>query len=294
MRVYLKEAELKTPAGQQLLELCLRMLADGKLDISEIRELRKWLRQNSDHCKVTAVSYLTDIMNRIAADGVIDRDELLELHLAIERVIPRAHREQALRARRSRERLRAREQSSRAASVPEQTPATLGAGRSEDPALFCIFKVRGVSFPNDDGTERQAVIRRCRAGEYLEIRRDLENSFSKNALGVFRQGGEQIGNVPEYVARDYAPLLDSGMDSAMVLLNVTGGTHDKPTCGVNVVMFVYATSVSQSALDEFAQQVLRLHAPHLRVSRRSELPPSGESLGFLRGLLSFLGLRRSS
>jgi hypothetical protein len=113
-------------------------------------------------------------------------------------------------------------------------------------------------------------------------------------MGVFRMGGEQIGNVPEYVARDYAPLLDGGMDSVMVLLNVTGGTRDKPTCGVNAVMFVYATSVSQSALDDFAQQTLRLHAPHLRVSRRSELPPGRERLGFLRSFLSFLGLSRGS
>jgi transcription initiation factor IIE alpha subunit len=31
-------------------------------------------------------------MARITADGVIDRDELLELHLAVERVIPTTHR----------------------------------------------------------------------------------------------------------------------------------------------------------------------------------------------------------
>ena len=39
-----------------------------------------------------AIGYLYDIMARITADGVIDRDELLELHLAIERIIPTAHR----------------------------------------------------------------------------------------------------------------------------------------------------------------------------------------------------------
>jgi hypothetical protein len=32
-------------------------------------------------------------MTRIAGDGVIDRDELIELHLAVERVVPPSHRE---------------------------------------------------------------------------------------------------------------------------------------------------------------------------------------------------------
>jgi hypothetical protein len=43
MRVYLTQPELETEAGKQLLELTIRIAADGKLDLPEIKELRKWL-----------------------------------------------------------------------------------------------------------------------------------------------------------------------------------------------------------------------------------------------------------
>lgn len=292
MRVYLKDAELKTPVGTALLELCLRVSADGKLDITEIREIRKWLRENAVHRQMAAVGYLSDIMERIAADGVIDRDELLELHLAIERVIPKAHRELGQRARKAQERLSlSRDVPGRFGEAPSEGPRVQTLGKSNDPALYSVFKIRGVSFPNDDGSERQAIIRRCRLGEYLLTRRDRDNGFSRNAIGVFREGGDQLGNVPEYVARDFAPLMDSGMESTAILLNITGGTRDKPTCGVNVVMFVHSASVSQIALDDFAQQVLQKCAPHLRV-RRSGEPSSGqERPGLMGRLLSILGLR---
>jgi hypothetical protein len=48
---------------------------DGKLDLPEIKELRKWLRANKENDSIAAIGYLHDIMARITADGVIDRDE---------------------------------------------------------------------------------------------------------------------------------------------------------------------------------------------------------------------------
>ncbi len=292
MRVYLKDAELKTPAGAALLELCLRVSADGKLDIAEIREIRRWLHENAVHHQMAAVKYLSDIMERIAADGVIDRDELLELHLAIERVIPKAHREQGQRARKAQERLsHVRDSSPRFSEAPSEGPRDPARQKSNEPAIYRVFKVRGVSFPNDDGSERQEIIQRCRLGEHLVMRRDRGNGFSRNAIGVFREGGDQLGNVPEYVARDFAPLMDSGMESTAILLNITGGTRDKPTCGVNVVMFVYSGSVPQAALDDFARGVLQKCAPHLRVRRSGETGVDQERPGLIRRLLTILGLR---
>src|SRR5690348_3869664 len=99
MRVFLTTSELETEAGKQLLELIVRVTTDGKLDLPEIKELRKWLRANKDNDSIAAIGYLHDIMARITADDVIDRDELLELHIALERAIPTAHRTPVIQAR---------------------------------------------------------------------------------------------------------------------------------------------------------------------------------------------------
>jgi hypothetical protein len=106
MRVFLTKPELATEAGRQLLELTVRIATDGKLDLDEIKELRKWLRANKGHETVAAIGYLHDIMARITADGVIDREELFELHLAIERVIPTTYRTPVIEARKKREEAR--------------------------------------------------------------------------------------------------------------------------------------------------------------------------------------------
>ena len=103
MHIYLTNPDLETVAGKQLLELAIRIAADGKLELAGTKELWSWLRKNRGNDRVAAVGYLHGIMSRITANGVIDRDELTELHLAIERVIPAAHRTPIIDARKKRE-----------------------------------------------------------------------------------------------------------------------------------------------------------------------------------------------
>lgn len=102
MRVYITDSELKTDQGSKLLDLCLEITRDGKIDLDEIKALRAFLRANKEKSPVKAVSYLNEIMDRITADKTIDKDELAELHAAIERVIPVAVRTQAIQARKKR------------------------------------------------------------------------------------------------------------------------------------------------------------------------------------------------
>jgi len=100
MRVFLTSPELETEAGKHLLELTLRIATDGKLDLAEIKELRNWFRNHE--------RYRGNFCYRLSLQhhgshhvpiGVIDREELTELHLAVERVIPATHRTQAVQAR---------------------------------------------------------------------------------------------------------------------------------------------------------------------------------------------------
>ncbi|HEY1605588.1 MAG TPA: HIRAN domain-containing protein [Allosphingosinicella sp.] len=55
--------------------------------------------------------------------------------------------------------------------------------------------VVGESFRNEDGSERQEEIARCRAGETVELLRDPENRFDANCVRVVSERGVQIGNI---------------------------------------------------------------------------------------------------
>jgi hypothetical protein len=61
-------------------------------------------------------------------------------------------------------------------------------------------QVAGESHRNDDGTDRQAIIRRCRVGELLVLQHEPDNPHDINAIRVLRQNGEQIG----YLEREFA------------------------------------------------------------------------------------------
>jgi hypothetical protein len=252
MRVYLKTSDLQFDAGKQLLDLAVRIALDGKLDLSEIKDLRAWLRANESNTQVAAVAYLRDIMNRVAADGVIDRDELIELHLAVERVVPPAHRHPIVEARKKRdvarrERLKEARRVEREQEKEDRKHELARAMRLR----HAFAKVAGVTFPNDDGSERQAIIRRCKAGERLQLRRDPDNKYSEFAVQVLRDSGEQLGHAPEYLAERICQELEGGYEAVGILKSVTGGTQDKPTRGANFVAVFMAPGVSTEEFHDY-------------------------------------------
>jgi len=61
-------------------------------------------------------------------------------------------------------------------------------------------QVAGESHRNDDGSDRQAIIPRCRVGELLVLEQEPDNPHDINAIRVLRQNGEQIG----YLEREFA------------------------------------------------------------------------------------------
>ncbi|MFL5327617.1 MAG: hypothetical protein ACJ8C4_01775 [Gemmataceae bacterium] len=157
MRVYLTSPEIATETGSQLLQLLLQISADGKLDVEKIKSLWRWLAKNKDNREVAAVAYLNEIMTRITADKVIDKDELAELHGAVERVIPATHREAAVRARKTREtELKTRSREKRKAEKEFEADERKRIREEEfaraNRIRHCIAKVAGVTYPNMDGS----------------------------------------------------------------------------------------------------------------------------------------------
>lgn len=277
MRVYLTNVDLESEAGKQLLELTTRIATDGRLDSDEVRELRIWLRDNKHNDQIAAVTYLIEIMARITADGVIDRDELLELFLALERVIPAARRTPIIQARKNRqaetlERLKEARRVEREKDKREKERI-----REEEYShamrLRHIFaKVAGVTFPNNDGSARQQIIARCRIGEHLILRHDPDNGFSPFAIDVLRTNGEQLGHAPEYLAENICEELEDGYKVFGVLKDLTGGTGDKRTRGVNFIVFFVAQDVPREEVTRYIKSVVDAENASRRVNNEADWP----------------------
>lgn len=71
------------------------------------------------------------------------------------------------------------------------------------------LKVVGVTFDNEDGTNRQWVIGRLDKSSNIILRREPHNKYDVNAIAVWSDLG-QVG----YIAKDYssiiAPMMDGG------------------------------------------------------------------------------------
>lgn len=95
-------------------------------------------------------------------------------------------------------------------------------------------KVVGVTRHNHDGSDRQFIAGQCRAGEQLTLRREPDNSQDPNAVAVFRENGDQVGYLSASVAEQLAPLLDADAPITAEVSEVTSGTADRPSFGVNI------------------------------------------------------------
>lgn len=88
--------------------------------------------------------------------------------------------------------------------------------------------VAGVTFCNDDGSDRQAIISRCKPGEQLMLIREPDNKFDSGAIKVVRKKGLQLGYIPASMTRDGDPSglahqIDAVAKYRCRIANITGG-----------------------------------------------------------------------
>ena len=110
--------------------------------------------------------------------------------------------------------------------------------------------VAGVTFPNEDGSDRQKILRKCRPGEILTLRREPENPHSKHAVAVLRNTGEQIGYLPHdkdsKIDTRVSQYLDNGGEATTFVVRVMGGGRGKSLgCLINIVRETYRQQLSQ-------------------------------------------------
>jgi hypothetical protein len=106
-------------------------------------------------------------------------------------------------------------------------------------------RVAGVSFRNADGSSRQGYIRDfCRPGMEIILRREPHNRYDSNAVAVWVKRSVliiftseiQIGYLNAQVAEEIAEYIDDGGMVVGQITEVTGGTRDKRTFGVNILL----------------------------------------------------------
>ena len=106
------------------------------------------------------------------------------------------------------------------------------------PPLENIYsKLQGVTRTNRDGTSRQDIIAElCYQGQQLLLMR-APNQYIQDNLDVYV--AYQIGHVNPELAEMLSPILDEGGMVRAHVTEITGGTDDKPTRGVNVSFTIY-------------------------------------------------------
>ena len=99
-RVTLTRAQLKMPEVEEFVVLLVNIASDGVLEYEELQRLTDWLNSHM-HLEVPAVKFMVDLMLRICADGKITEEEVFEIQLGIERVLPKEYRSRITEARKA-------------------------------------------------------------------------------------------------------------------------------------------------------------------------------------------------
>lgn len=126
------------------------------------------------------------------------------------------------------------------ASPPANPAKRITRLRAEDATESFFCAVVGESFKNEDGGDRQEIIRRlAKAGEQVHLEREPDNPHDDNAIAVFVED-QQIGYLKTEVAARHAPKIDTGRYAlAAVIASVNGGKRGKKNLGVTLEATLY-------------------------------------------------------
>lgn len=100
-------------------------------------------------------------------------------------------------------------------------------------------KVYGISHKNKDGSERQTSASNCYKGELLDLNIEWNEEYQEKALKVFTSKGKQTGFKRHEFAQDLLGYLEDGYLFEVYVSEVTGGSKDKPTLGININIHLY-------------------------------------------------------
>jgi hypothetical protein len=86
-RIVMSQTECESPTGRDLLALLSGIARDCIINDDGLRQLQSWLIENA-RSEMPAVQFLREASDRVSATGILTSGQAVELHQAIERVVP--------------------------------------------------------------------------------------------------------------------------------------------------------------------------------------------------------------
>ena len=208
-QVTLSKADRDTPVGRELITLLVELSDDGNVSRDEMTRLRSWLE--IDHgVDFPCLAFLHETIEHISSDGEVTEDELDRLALAIERVLPRDVRMEAIAKRRQ---VRTEQREKRRQSLAAQQAAARATREAERMRAKVLhradFPVRG-AFRFE---ERREACQRLEEDDSVRLEREPDNAHDSNAILVLSEDDSELGYVPREEARAMARLLDQGAEA---------------------------------------------------------------------------------
>ena len=118
-----------------------------------------------------------------------------------------------------------------------RSPSSAGPARSavSTPVRAYHSRIAGTSQRNEDGTKRQTLVAALYEGEELALVPEPDNPHDANAIAVLDRRGRQLGYLPAETAKDLRKrFLAENLVATCRVSEITGGTADKPSYGVNI------------------------------------------------------------
>lgn len=96
-------------------------------------------------------------------------------------------------------------------------------------------KIVGVTFGNDDGSSRQAIIKKSKEGEDI-ILKPVPTDEYPDAIGVFNKRGEQLGHINAELAAELKNKYPNNPMS-VTINNITGGGDKNYGCNLHIIIY---------------------------------------------------------
>ncbi len=115
--------------------------------------------------------------------------------------------------------------------------------------------VTGITHRNRRGMKRQLIASQCEVGEHIMFLFERGNPYDPYAIRVCRSNGEQLGYIPRNEAREMRLDGESGCRFDAYILQIMGGTVEKPNFGILLWIFQYESD-DLSQIDQYIDQQL--------------------------------------
>jgi hypothetical protein len=137
------------------------------------------------------------------------------------------------------------------------TAARVGvANRDNEEAVDHFFaRVAGETSRNSDGSDRQAVIARCRVGDLLVLEHEPDNPQDINAVRVITRRGEQIGYLERHLAGEVVSRRAKGWSFHALVADVARAGGQGPY-GVALLIVVEHHGVTDAEVALYGRRVL--------------------------------------